>query len=42
MHTNSFAKNKPVKSTDRKADLSDATSKEVQAKIVTKVRVLKL
>jgi hypothetical protein len=29
MHTNSFAKNKPVKSTDREAGLSDATSKEV-------------
>jgi hypothetical protein len=32
MHTNSFAKNKPFKSTDREAGLSDATSKEVKYK----------
>jgi hypothetical protein len=42
LHTRFFAKNKPVKSTDHETGLSDATSTEVQAKIVMKVRVLKL
>jgi hypothetical protein len=39
--TKFFAKNKPVESTDYETGLPDATSTEVQAKRLMKVRVLK-
>ena len=40
--TKFFTKNKPVESTDYETGLSDATLTEVLAKILMKVRVLKL